>query len=140
MKDERRTSNIERRTSNGEARPWDLEERLLQFSVRIIRLVESLPKSRAGTHLGGQLLRSGTAPLLNHGEAEAAESPEDFIHKLKICLKELRETLRCLKLIQLVPLVKAPSRLAPLLQENDELIRIFVASLQTTAARANARR
>jgi four helix bundle protein len=103
--------------------------------VRIIRLVETLPKSRAGTHLGGQLLRCGTSLLLNHGEAESAESREDFVHKLRICLKELRETFRCLKLIQLVPLVKTPSRLGPLLRENDELIRIFVASLRTTTGR-----
>ncbi len=140
MKNERRTSNIERRTSNEGGGPWDLEERLLRFSVRIIRLVESLPKSRAGTHLGGQLLRCGTSPLLNHGEAESVESREDFIHKLKVCLKELRETLRCLKLIQLAPLVKTPSRLGPLLKENDELIRIFVASLHTATARPTPRR
>ena len=139
MKDEHRTPNIERRTSNGDGAKWDLEERLLRFAVRIVRLVESLPKSRAGTHLGGQLLRCGTSPLLNHGEAESAESKEDFIHKLKVCLKELRETLRCLKLIQLVPLVKSPSRLAPLLKENDELIRIFVASVNTAKLRGTSR-
>ena len=136
MKDQRRTSNIERRTSNGEGsgKAWDLEERLLEFAARIIRLVESLPKSRGATHLGGQLLRSGTSPLLNHGEAESAESADDFVHKLRVCLKELRETMRCLKLIQRVPLVKAPARLEPLLVENDELIRIFVASLKTSQA------
>ena len=78
---------------------------------------------------------AGRRRLLNHGEAESAESKEDFIHKLKVCLKELRETLRCLKLIQRVPLVKTPSRLGPLLKENDELIRIFVASLNTTKER-----
>jgi four helix bundle protein len=138
MKGERRTSNIERRTSNGKSAPWDLEERLLRFAVRIIRLVESLPKSRAGTHLGGQLLRCGTSPLLNHGEAESAESREDFVHKLRVCLKELRETLRCLKLIQRVPLVKTPARLLPLIGENDELIRIFVASLNTAKAQSKA--
>jgi four helix bundle protein len=142
MKGEHRTSNIERRTSKGEWRgkAWDLEERLLEFGARIIRLVESLPKSRAGSHLGGQLLRSGTSPLLNHGEAESAESPDDFVHKLRVCLKEFRETMRCLKLIQRVPLVKAPARLAPLLVENDELIRIFVASLKTAQANQVARR
>ena len=140
MKYERRTPNFERRTPNENGQPWDLEERLLQFSVRIIRLVESLPKSRAGTHLGGQLLRCGTSPLLNHGEAETAESREDFVHKLRNCLKELRETMRCLRLIQLVPLVKTPARLAPLLKENDELIRIFAASLQTTLAKLSTRR
>jgi four helix bundle protein len=136
MKDERRTSNVQRRTSkeDGEGPAWNLEERLLDFGARIVRLAESLPKSRAGTHLGGQLLRSGTSPALHHGEAESAESPDDFVHKLRVCLKELRETMRCLKLIQRVPLVKAPSRLGPLRGENDEQIRIFVASVKTCQA------
>jgi len=72
---------------------YDLEERLLEFSVRIIRLSESRPATRAGNHVAGQLLRSGTAPLPMHGEAQAAESARDFQHKLRVALKELRETL-----------------------------------------------
>ena len=63
---------------------YDLEVRLLEFAASIVRLVEQMPKTRAATHIGGQLLRSGTSPLLNHGEAQAAESKNDFIHKLKI--------------------------------------------------------
>ena len=117
---------------------YDLEERLLDYSVRIIRLVEALPGTRAGNHIAGQLLRSGTASLPNHGEAQAAESRSDFIHKMKLCLKELRETLRWLKLVQRVPLVKAP-KVEPLLHETDELIRIFVKSIQTSQNRALAR-
>lgn len=117
-----------------------MEERLLEFGARIIRLVESLPRSRAASHLGGQLLRSGTSPLLNHGEAASAESTEDFVHKLRVCLKELRETMRCLKLIQRVPLMKAPARLEPLLVENDERIRIFVMSFKTSQANRPASR
>jgi four helix bundle protein len=70
---------------------YDLEERLLEYSVRIIKIVEQLPNTRAGNHVAGQLLRSGTSPYPNHGEAQAAESPKDFIHKLRISLKELRE-------------------------------------------------
>ena len=97
-----RTSNAEHRTSNVERgeRPramngdYDLEKRLLEYSARIIRLVERLPNTRAGNHVAGQLLRSGTSPLPNHGEAQAAESANDFVHKLKICLKELRESYR----------------------------------------------
>ena len=113
---------------------YDLEERLLEYSARIIRLVEKLPATRAGNHVAGQLLRSGTSPLPNHGEAQAAESPKDFVHKLKICLKELRESWRWLRLIQRVPLMKA--RLAqPLVEETDELIRIFVRSIQTAQRR-----
>lgn len=109
---------------------YDLEERLLEYSTRIIRLVEKLPHTRAGNHVADQLLHSGTSALPNHGEAQAAESANDFIHKLKICLKELRETQRWLKLIQRVPLLKPPL-VESLAQETDELIRIFVRSIQT---------
>ena len=73
---------------------YDLEERLLEFSVRIIKIVEQLPSSKTGSHVAGQLLKSGTPPYPNHGEAQAAESPKDFVHKLRISLKELRETQR----------------------------------------------
>jgi hypothetical protein len=82
-------SNIERPTSNVEwekmkKQTYDLEERLLEYSVRNIKIVEQLPNTKAGNHVGGQLLRSGTSPYPNHGEAQAAESPKDFIHKLRI--------------------------------------------------------
>ena len=91
------TSNIERPTSNVECENmkeqiFDLEERLLEYSVRIIKIVERLPNTRAGNHVAGQLLRSGTSAYPNHGEAHVAESQKDFIHKLRISLKELRET------------------------------------------------
>ncbi len=109
---------------------YDLEERLLDYSARIIRLVDKLPATRAGNHVGGQLLRSGTSPLPNHGEAQAAESTNDFVHKLKICLKELRESYRWLRLIQKVPLLR-PKLVEPLRTETDELIRIFVKSVKT---------
>jgi four helix bundle protein len=110
---------------------YDLEERLLEYATSIIRLVEKLPGTRAGNHVAGQLLRSGTSPLPNHGEAQAAESADDFIHKMKISLKELRESYRWLRLIQHVPLLKPSSEVDSLLKETDELIRIFVKSLQT---------
>jgi four helix bundle protein len=77
------------------------------------------------------LLRSGTSPYPNHGEAQAAESAKDFIHKLRISLKELRETQRWLKLIERVPLIKNPERVKDILDETDELIRIFVTSINT---------
>ena len=117
---------------------YDLEERLLEFSVRIIRLSESLPATRAGNHVAGQLLRSGTAPLPMHGEAQAAESSRDFQHKLRVALKELRETFRWLKLAQRTPLIKPAAKLDPLLAECDELIRIFVTSLRTSESRSRA--
>jgi len=112
-------------------RNYDLEERLLEYSVRIIKIVEQLPNTRAGNHVAGQLLRSGTSPYPNHGEAQAAESSKDFIHKMRICLKELRESERWLKLIQRVPLVKPPERMNDILQETEELIKIFVTSIKT---------
>src|SRR5216117_2334262 len=81
-------------------RKFNLEERLLEFASAVIDLSERLPETRAGNHIAGQILRSGTSPLSNHGEAESAESREEFIHKLKIYLKELRETRRWARLIQ----------------------------------------
>lgn len=115
---------------------YDLEERLLEFAARIIRLSEQMSRSPAGLHVAAQILRSGTSPLPNHGEAQAAESNRDFIHKLKISLKELRETLRWLRLIKRVPLLQEPARVDPLLQETDELIRIFVTSIKTAQRNA----
>ena len=138
---EHRTSNIEHRTSKGGdegAPPYDLEERLLEYSARIIRLADSLKNSRAANHVGGQLLRSGTSPLPNHGEAQAAESLNDFVHKLKICLKELRESHRWLRLIKRVPLIEKPAKVDPLIDETDQLIRIFVSSLRKVSSRQNS--
>ncbi|MSR65397.1 MAG: four helix bundle protein [Verrucomicrobiae bacterium] len=109
---------------------YDLEERLLDYAAAIIRLVERMPSTRSGNHIAGQLLRSGTSPLSNHGEAQAAESADDFIHKMSICFKELKESRRWLRLIKRVPLLK-PSDVDPLLAETEELIRIFAASLKT---------
>jgi four helix bundle protein len=110
---------------------YNLEERLLEFSVRIIKIVEQLPKTRTGNHVAGQLLKSVTSPYPNHGEAQAAESPKDFVHKLRISLKELRETRRWLKLIQKVPLIKKSELLNDMIDETEELIKIFVTSIKT---------
>ena len=118
---------------------YDLEERLLEYAARIVRLVERLPHSRVGSHIAGQLLRCGTSPYPNHGEAQAAESPKDFIHKMRVALKELRESFRWLKLLERVALINSLSEeLRELIQETDELIRIFVASIRT--ADPNSRR
>jgi four helix bundle protein len=116
--------------NGGSAKPYDLEERLLQYSARVMRLVEKLPNTKPANHAAGQLLRSGTSPLSNHGEAQAAESQADFVHKLRICLKELRESKRWLLLIRLVPLLQGKD-LEQLIDETEELIRIFVKSIQT---------
>jgi four helix bundle protein len=124
---------------------YDLEERLLDYAAEIIRLADRLPKTRTGNHVAGQLLRSGTSPLPNHGEAQAAESTNDFIHKLRICLKELRESYRWLRLIARAKLYRDNDDLAKVLNETDELIRIFVASIRTAehgrdTARGQSRR
>jgi len=110
---------------------YDLEKRLLEYAVRIIKIVEQLPNTRVGNHVSGQLLKSGTSPYPNHGEAQAAESSKDFIHKLRISLKEHRESQRWLKLIQRVPLINKPELLKDILQKTEELIKIFVTSIKT---------
>src|SRR6185436_9820447 len=89
-------------------RKFDLEERLLEFAVRVIRVTESMSRSRAANHVGDQLLRAGTSPYGNHGEVEGAESRDDFLHKIKVCYKELRESRRWLRLVKRVPLVAKP--------------------------------
>ena len=119
---------------------YDLEERLLEYSARIMRLVEHLSNTRAGNHVAGQLLRSGTAALPNHGEAQSAESAADFIHKIKICLKELRESYRWLLLIRRVPLTEDEAEVDAVIKESDELIRIFVKSIQTAKKQTGERR
>ncbi len=121
----------------GGNRKFDLEDRLLEFASAVIDLSESLPDTRAGNHVAGQILRSGTSPYPNHGEAEAAESRDDFIHKLKICLKELRESRRWARLIKRKAWTKNDATLLFVLGECEELIRIFHSSIQT--AKRNAR-
>ena len=138
---QRPTSNIEWRTRGVRVlelpnvayadRQFDLENRLLEFAAAVVELTESLPNTRAGNHIASQLLRCGTSPLSNHGEVEAAESRRDFLHKLRVCLKELRETRRWLRLAgRLKRLAQAPN-LAACLTEVDELVRIFAASVRT---------
>jgi len=115
---------------------YDLEERLLNYTVLILRIVEKLPKTRTGNHIAGQLLRSGTSPYPNHGEAQAAESKNDFIHKMSICLKELRETKRWLKLIERAHLLKNNDKdLNDGLIETEELIKIFFKSIRTAKSK-----
>ncbi len=114
-----------------EVRRYDLEDRLLDFAVSIVELTESFPTIRAGNHIAGQLLRCGTSPLSNHGEVEAAESRKDFLHKLRIFLKELRETRRWLRLASRLKKFGHVAGLPACLGEVDELIRIFAASIRT---------
>ena len=118
---QRSTFNVQRPKNGASTRQdFDLEDRLLNYAAEVIRLTERLPHSRAGNHVAGQLLRSGTSALPNHGEAQAAESRDDFIHKMSICLKELRESRRCLRLIHRVPLTRELATVESLIQETEE--------------------
>ena len=110
---------------------YDLEKRLIDFAVRMIEIAENLRKSVAGNHLSGQLLRSATSAALNYGEAQASESRRDFIHKMKIVLKELRESNVCLQIILRTKLYDSNEYLIPAINEVNELIAIFVKSIET---------
>ncbi len=117
---------IENKNNKGDT----LTERMLDFTVRIIKLVDSLPKTAVGRHIGGQILRSGTSPGSNYEEARGAESRADFIHKLGVVLKELKETRFWLKVI-LRSDVLSPLRVEPLLNECGELCAIIAKSIVT---------
>jgi len=118
---------------------YDLEDRLVEFAVRIIRISESLPGSKAANHIAQQIIRSGTSSALNYGEAQGAESQSDFIHKMRICLKELRETKVGLLMMVKANLINSSSALDPLIDENDQLISIFVSSIKTAAKKSKQR-
>ncbi|MFN0031251.1 MAG: four helix bundle protein [Flavobacteriales bacterium] len=121
------------------AQKFDLEERLIDFAVEIIDYAEALPSTKGANHLGGQLLRSGTSPALNYGEAQAAESIDDFIHKMKICLKELRESRNNLRIL-LKKTYLPTERTIPLYDECDQLVKIFSKSLITSKQRQQAKK
>lgn len=108
----------------------ELEQRLIDFAVRIVKLSASLPRTSAGKHIAGQILRSGTSPAPNYGEARGAESRADFVHKVRIVLKELNETSIWLRVIHRSQMLK-DELLVNIMSENTELCRIFTASLKT---------
>jgi|SRR6185437_3689565 len=110
----------------------ELEDRLVSFAVRIVKLSASLPRTADGRHIAGQILRSGTSPAPNYGEARGAESHADFVHKLRIVLKELNETSIWLRVIERSELIK--SQLLADITETNELCRIFASSLKTARA------
>ena len=116
---------------------YDLPERLLQFTIATLDLVEALPNTRVGNHIAGQLVRCGTAGAPNYAEAQGAESRKDFVHKIKIALKEMRETYVWLKVIDRKSLVNKNEKLNNVLTECNELIAIFVASIGTAKKNAN---
>lgn len=117
--------------------PEELENRLLNFSVNVIRMARGLPHDFAMDHLGKQLIRSASAPLLNYSEAQRAESTKDFVHKMRLCLKELHESYSNLRLLHKL---ESSNCDGSLIKECDELIRIFMSSIRTTERnRLNAR-
>ena len=131
MNTEQGISNVEINSPTQNKRKFDLEERLIDFSVLIIEVSESLYNTPAGKHISGQIVRSGTSPALHYGEAQSAESRADFVHKLKVLLKELRETLVSLKIIKRVPLASKMDIIDKGLIECNELIAIFNKSIET---------
>lgn len=110
--------------------PDELSERLLEFAARTGKVVDALPDTRMGRHIDSQLIRCGTSPAPNYEEGRSAESRNDFIHKLRISLKELREARCWLALISRAELLPLP-RLKELTQECDELVRIIGKSVST---------
>ncbi len=104
---------------------------MVDFSCRVIEVVEALPSTRAGNYIAGQLIRCGLAPSLLYGEAQSAESRMDFIHKMKIVLKELKETRVCLKIITKSAMIEPVDRLKNIKSENEQLVSIIAKSIDT---------
>ena len=121
-------------------KPIELEDRLIQFAIDTIIFCKTIEKSFAGDYLSKQLIRSASASPLNYGEARSAESTRDFLHKMKICLKELRECLINLKIQKGAKLVSNVESIDKLLKENNELISIFVISVKTSTSKLNAKK
>ncbi|HSP64405.1 MAG TPA: four helix bundle protein [Pyrinomonadaceae bacterium] len=119
---------------SSQSRSDELEKRLIDFAVRVIKLSARLRRTPAGKHIAGQVLRSGTSPARNYGEARGGESHADFVHKLGILLKELNETQIWLRIIKQSELLR-PELLAGIVEENQELYRIFTSSLKTARTR-----
>ena len=119
---------------------YDLQERLIGYSVLILEIINSLPDNKATNHLANQMIRSGTAPCLMYGEAQSSESRKDFIHKMRLPLKELRETYNCLRVLSRMNCQEMPNEgLAKAINETDELIAIFAKSIDTAIKNSNAK-
>lgn len=116
-------------------KPNHLEERLIQFAIDVILICKKIDNSFASEHLAKQLIRSATSAALNYGEAQSGESARDFLHKMKICLKELRECMINMKIQRGANLISDINSLDNLLKENNELISIFVASIKTASSK-----
>jgi four helix bundle protein len=111
---------------------YELEERLINFSILVYQLTNALPRSKEGLYYKDQIIRSSTSSALNYGEAISAESGKDFLHKSRLVLKELRETFVALRIIEGTQIIKSSYELERALKENNELIAIFVKTIQTS--------
>lgn len=112
-------------------RKYDLEERLVEYTCRMIDVVQALPCTRTGNYLAGQLVRACHSPAFNYGEAQAAESPKDFIHKMGIILKELKECRIALKILRKKLMISPIQKTTGVLSETEELIAIIAKSIIT---------
>ena len=111
----------------------NLEERVIDFAVFIIDIVKEVKNDFVGNYYGNQLIRSSGSPALNYGEARSAESHKDFVHKMGVCLKELRESHNCLRIINKAKLYNGnQDKIEKAIDENNQLIAIFVASIKTS--------
>jgi four helix bundle protein len=113
-----------------EKRTFDLEDRLVDYTCRMIDIVETLPKTRAGNNIASQLIKSCHSPTFNYGEVQAAESRNDFIHKMGVVLKELKECRTALKIIRKKAMIK-PNDLTDIYNETEELIAIIGKGIST---------
>jgi len=118
-------------------RKYDLEDRFVDYTCRMIDVVETLPNTRAGCYIAGQLIRSCHSPTFNYGEAQAAELINDFVHKMAVVLKELKECRTALKIILKKEMIKPVTKLEGIYRETEELIAIVAKSI-TTAKKNNA--
>ena len=109
----------------------DIENRLINFSVEISEWIIQLRKHPTVMHLKDQIIRSSTSAALNYGEAQSAESRKDFIHKVNIVMKELRETQINLSIISRLEMFSGDRKIKELMTENDQLLAIFFRTMQT---------
>ena len=112
------------------ARGDDIEERLIDFAVAVVNLVMKVPHNKLGEHFVNQLGRSGTSPAAHYAESRGSESNKDFVHKLKLCLKELNESRVWLKIVHRSKMIP-DAEIEPVLNECDQLCRIINASIRT---------
>ena len=112
-------------------RKFDLEDRFVDFTCRMIDVVEALPNTRAGNYIAGQLIKSCHSPTFNYGEVQAAESNNDFIHKMSVVLKELKECRTALKIIYKKEMIKPINKMSGIFDETEQLIAITAKSINT---------